>query len=187
MKTQVLKSPEFPAHAEARLWPRFVGIGGALAMLGMIASANLMLAAIAATYIVGCLMFAGAVLQLFHAFSVRQWTSVALWMASVLLYLAAATIILLEPLLAASMLTLLLAAALAASGIMRIVHAARHRPTGWGWLCASGALSLAVGGLIAVMWPIGALWLPGLVLAVDLLFQGLMLMLVGFTMKSAAG
>jgi len=185
MTTQTLKFVQLSADADTRLWQWCVGIGAGLAMLGMIASANLIVAAIAATYVAGVLMFAGGILQLVHAFSVRRWQRVALWAASGLLYLLAASIVLYEPLFAAGMLTLLLATALAASGVMRIVHALAHRPRGWGWLCASGVLSTAVGVIIAIGWPISAVWMLGLFLAVDLLFQGLMLMLVGFALKPA--
>jgi len=185
MTTQTLKLVQLSTDADTRLWQWCVGIGAGLAMLGMIASANLIVAAITATYLAGVLMFAGGILQLVHAFSVRRWQRVALWTASGLLYLLAAIIVLYEPFFAASMLTLLLAAALAASGVMRIVHALAHRPRGWGWLCASGVLSTVVGVIISIGWPISAVWVLGLFLAVDLLFQGVMLTLVGFALKPA--
>jgi uncharacterized membrane protein HdeD (DUF308 family) len=185
MTTQTLKSVQLSTDADTRLWRWCVGFGAGLAILGVIASANLIVAAIAASYAVGVLMFAGGILQLVHALSVRRRQRVALWTASGLLYLLAASIVLYEPLFAAGMLTLLLAAALAASGVMRIVHALAHRPRGWGWLCASGVLSTAVGFIIAIGWPISAVWMLGLFLAVDLLFQGVMLMLVGCALKPA--
>jgi len=39
--------------------------------------------------------------------------------------------------------------------------------------------------LVAVSWPWSCLWLLGMVLAIDLISQGVMLMLFGFSLRSA--
>src|SRR5690606_2655332 len=43
---------------------------------------------------------------------------------------------------------------------------------GWQWLALSGVITLATGILVAVLWPGNSIWLLGLILAIDLLFQG---------------
>lgn len=173
-------------------WGWFVRIGAVLALLGLVASANLLLAAtaatyvvaaIAATYVVGAAMFAGGVLILVHAFGVRRWDWAAFWALSGLFYLAAAAAVLYEPLLAARLIVLVLAAAVGASGLVRVAVALGARAPGWGWMLASGLISIAAAVLIAIGWRTNAIWELGLILAIDLLFQGAMLMFIGFTLK----
>jgi uncharacterized membrane protein HdeD (DUF308 family) len=185
MATRSIDFVQFPQAKGAQLWGWFVGIGATIAMLGLVASANLMMAAIAATYFIGALMFAGGILQLVHAFGVRRWKRAALWTLSGILYLGAAGIVLREPVYAAGFLTLFLAVALGASGITRALYALGHHHRGWGWLLASGLISVGAAIVIGMGWPLNAVWVLGMLLAVDLLFQGTMLMFVGFSLKSA--
>jgi uncharacterized membrane protein HdeD (DUF308 family) len=166
-------------------WRIFVGIGAALALLGILASVNLLLATILATYIVGAAMFAGGIFQLFHAFSVRRFSSGVLWGLAALLYLITASILIIDPLLGASVLTIFIGLTLAASGSARLILAFRHRE-GRAWMILSGVISIVAALLVAVSWPWSSLWLLGMVLAIDLLSQGVMLMLFGFSQRSAA-
>src|SRR5690606_3537804 len=108
-----------------RIWRTFMVIGAALALLGMLASVNLLLATVLATYIAGAAMFAGGIFQLFHAFSVRRFSSGLMWGLAALLYLVAASIMIIDPLLGASVLTVFIGLALATSGIARFILAFR--------------------------------------------------------------
>jgi uncharacterized membrane protein HdeD (DUF308 family) len=45
-----------------------------------------------------------------------------------------------------------------------------HR--GWGWLLASGILSLILGAMIWAQWPYSGLWVIGLFVGIQLLFTG---------------
>lgn len=167
-------------------WGWFVGLGAVLAALGFIASANLVLATVAAIYLVGAVMLAGGVVMLVHAFGVRRWQWVAFWTVAGLLYLVAAVLVIYDPLFAAQWLTLLMGLFLGASGIVRTFVALRWRGSGWGWMLASGLASIILAVLIILGWPFNILWVLGLILAIDLLFQGLMLMLIGFSLRSRA-
>jgi len=79
-----------------------------------------------------------------------------------------------------------LGAALIASGILRIVASFRLRPeTGWGWLLASGVITLLAGIVVVIGWPVNTLWLLGLVLAIDLIFQGVAAIAFGLALKAS--
>lgn len=171
--------------SKPQLWGIFVGIGTTLALLGLLASANLLLSTILATYVVGAAMFAGGVLQLFHAFGVRRLSSALLWGLAGLFYFVAAGIMIADPLLGASFLTMFIGFALAASGLARLILAFRHRE-GRAWMALSAVFSIAAATLIALGWPWNSLWILGFILAIDLLFQGVMLMLFGFELRWAA-
>ena len=167
-----------------RRWGWFVGIGIALALLGLVASTNLVMATMAATFVVAATMAAGGILMLIHAIGVRHWTWAAFWIGCGLIYLAASVAILDAPVHAAELLTFWLIILLGLSGVARALIAALARPGGWRWMLASGLVSIGLAIVVALGWPENALWVLGLLMAVDLLVQGMTLMMVGFALRS---
>ena len=98
-----------------------------------------------------------------------RWTDLLLG----LVYLAVGVFIVAYPLTAALTLTLLIGIALVAIGIMRIVWGLNE--TGGARLLAvvGGVLSIILGGLIILEWPLTGLWVLGLFIAVDLIMYGI--------------
>ncbi|WEK43224.1 MAG: DUF308 domain-containing protein [Candidatus Sphingomonas colombiensis] len=184
MESRRLRSSADIATSEGSVWGWFVGIGAAAALLGLIASAHLVMATIAATYFVGAIMFAGGILQLLHALSVSRWASLALWGLSGLLCLGLAAAVLYDPLVAGRVLTLVLAILFGASGLVRISTALDRNDGGRGWLFFSGGVCVAAVAIIAWGWPFDAIWMLGLLFAVDFVIEGGMLILLGFSLKS---
>lgn len=167
---------------DARGW--LFALGLALLLLGLCASANLVLATVATIYYVGAMMLIGGVLQIVHAFGTRKWGRAGLWLLSGILYLLAGLIAFSNPLLAAAMLTLLLAVSLGMSGLLRLWLGISMAVIGRGWFVVSGLASIAAAAIIGLQWPVNALWILGLVLAVDLIFQGIALLATGFSIKT---
>lgn len=167
----------------ARGW--LLALGVALVLLGLCASANLFFATIATIYYVGAMMLVGGVFQIVHAFGTRKRGAAGLWTLSGLLYLLAGLSAFLDPLFAAALLTLLLAVFLGASGLLRLWVAFGTDVAGRGWIVVSGIASILVAVAIGIGWPVNTLWILGLILAVDLLFQGVALLAVGFSMKTS--
>ena len=54
----------------------------------------------------------------------------------------------------------------------------------WGSILASGCVTLAAGIIFVMGWPINTLWLLGMMLAVDLTFQGISAIGFGLALKS---
>ena len=78
----------------------------------------------------------------------------------------------------------MLAIMLIASGIFRIVAGFQYRPLpGWGWLVASGVVTSLAGLVFLLGWPVNSLYLLGLILAFDLLFQGASAIALGFSLR----
>jgi uncharacterized membrane protein HdeD (DUF308 family) len=175
------------ANAEVRSkWGWFVALGVALLVLGFLAFGNLLAATLASVFFVGAMMIVGAVAQVIHALQVKGWGGFLLWLLSALLYGAAGVLVFANPALAAVTLTLVLAVALIASGALRIVSGVRLRPSsGWGWVVASGVISVLAGVVFLLGWPVNSLWLLGMVLAIDLVFQGVAAIGFGLALKSA--
>jgi len=167
-------------------WGWFVVLGILLLIFGIVALYNLVAATVASVYLIGILMLIGGIVEIIHSFTVRTWGSFFVWLLSGILYGIAGILALYNPLLASVALTLLLALALIVSGLLRLwVGFTDRSASGWGWIVATGIVSIIVGLIIASHWPWNSLWVLGLVLVIDLLFQGWTFLIFGFTLRSA--
>ena len=165
-------------------WGWFVALGVALIMGGGIAFGNVMAATVASVYYVGMLMLIGGMLHLVQAFRVKKWESVFSWILSGACYTVAGVFAFLNPMLASAALTLLMAVVLIVAGTLRIWIGFRLRPrAGWGWIALGGLVTLLAGLIIAAGWPVNSLWILGPFLAIDLVMQGLALIVFGVLVK----
>jgi uncharacterized membrane protein HdeD (DUF308 family) len=81
-------------------------------------------------------------------------------------------------------LTLLIAMLLIFGGIFRIVVAIVIRFQNWIWLLLHGAINLLLGISIWQNWPLSGLWVIGLFVGIDMIFNGWSLVMLGFAAKS---
>lgn len=165
-------------------WGWFVALGVLMIIAGAIALAHLALGTVVTVLYLGVLMAISGAAQIFHAFQVKTWGAFAFWLLDGLLYLAAGVIAFMNPLLAATVLTLLLGAALIVGGIFRLVAAFQLRPAdGWGWLAFSAAIAILLGIEIIAGWPLSGLWVLGLLLGIDLVLNGVTVLMLGLRLK----
>jgi uncharacterized membrane protein HdeD (DUF308 family) len=168
-------------------WGWIVALGAALIAFGVLAFFNLPTATAVSVYAVGIYMIIAAGVQAAGAIAARSWGGFALMLLSAILYGVAGAMTIMNPVLAATALTLMLALALIFSGATRIAWslALRGLP-GWGWITASGVVSILAGIVFIAGWPADSVFLLGVVLAVDLTFQGAMLTGLGFALRGLA-
>jgi uncharacterized membrane protein HdeD (DUF308 family) len=103
------------------------------------------------------------------------------------LYGAAGIFAIVNPRLVATPLTLLLAFALIFSGIVRIrLTSVMPSLSGWGWVAASGFVSVLSGLIFIHLLFTNTVWLPGMALAVDLTLQGAMVIAFGVALRATA-
>ncbi|MEW9834575.1 HdeD family acid-resistance protein [Mesorhizobium marinum] len=166
-------------------WGWFVGLGVIMLIVGVIAIGNLLAATVASVYLVGFMMLIAGGFEIAHAFGVKSWGGFFWWLLGGLLYAAAGVIAFANPLLASSVLTLLLAASLVASGVVRAWIGYKHwSHKGSGWIIAAALVTLLAGIVIAIGWPVNSIWVLGMFLAIDLIFQGWTCIALGFALKS---
>jgi len=166
-------------------WGWFMALGVAVIVLSVIAFANLALATQATIFYVGALMFIGGIIQVAHLFQVKSWSSFFYFLLSGLFYTAAGVIAYENPFLAAATLTLVIAISLMLSGAFRVWSGFQLKPqAGWGWILASGLTTIIAGLVFAADWPVNTLWLLGIVLAIDLMFQGVSALALGIILRS---
>jgi uncharacterized membrane protein HdeD (DUF308 family) len=165
-------------------WGWFVALGVLMLIAGVLALGNELLATAVSVYYIGALMLVAGIFQVVHAFGVKNWGRFFWWLISGIVYAAAGAIAFMNPLLAASVLTLLLAAALLAAGVMRIMVGLQHRSEpNWGWIVAAGVVTALAGLVIAAGWPVSSLFVLGVLLGIDLIFQGATLTMFGLSLK----
>lgn len=167
-------------------WGWFVGLGAILLALGVLAMAHVFVATLASVIFVGSLMAIAGVGQLMHAWRIKQLHGFIFWSVSGLFYLAAGLFAVFYPVQGATVLTLLFGSLLIAVGALRTWLWFNNRgQRGWGWLGVSGVLTLLVGILIAANWPGNSVWILGLLLALDLLFQGWSALFLGLALRQS--
>ncbi len=167
-----------------RNWGWLLALGIGLIVLGLLAIALPAVATLAAGIFIGWLLVIGGVAQIADAFSARRWAGFALHLLSGVLYLLVGGLLVFDPLGGALALTLVLAAFLLVQGIFQIGLALRLRPAlSWGWLLASGAVTVLLAILIWAGWPSSALWVIGLLVGIHLLMSGSALTMLALAVR----
>jgi uncharacterized membrane protein HdeD (DUF308 family) len=134
----------------------------------------------------GVLLIVGGVFQLFDAFKCKGWKSTLWHILIALLYVAAGVAMVSQPLVAATTLTLIIAWILIAVGISRIIMSFQLKPAqGWYWTLFAGIVSIALGVMILAKWPVSGLWVIGLFVAIELIFNGWSYVFVALAARKA--
>jgi uncharacterized membrane protein HdeD (DUF308 family) len=101
-----------------------------------------------------------------------------------MLYAVAGLIIVANPGAAAITLTLLVAMLLIVSGVFRIVVAVAVPFQNRWWLVLHGVINLILGISIWRDWPLSGLWVIGLFIGIDMVFNGWSLVMLGLAAKN---
>ena len=150
-----------------------IALGVIYVVAGFIALGSVVMATVVSVFIVGIMMLIAGSAEVIHAFQVKSWGRFLLWALLGALYIVAGFVTFENPLLAAAILTLILGVALITSGIMRIILAFSVKEgVPWIWILVSGLITLLLGIVILVHWPVSSLYILGLFLGIDLVFAG---------------
>ena len=169
-----------PASAVSDHGRTLVGVGVVLALLGLLAVAFPFVTGVSLSILLGALLVVGALVHAAHAFSTPGWLGSAAQIGLAVLYAVAGVALLANPVLGLVTLTLLVVGYLVVEGAVLLYMGLRLRPdASWGWTVASGALSLALAGLLWVGFPATAAWAIGLLFGVNLLSTGVALAFAG--------
>ncbi len=163
---------------------KIIALGVLLMVLGALAFYNMPTATRVTVYAIGLLMLVGAVFQIAASFVVRSVSGFFAFLLSGLLYGVAGVMTVANPELGARALTLMLAASMIVSGCARIGWSViLEGVAGRGWMVVSGVVSIVTGLLFIGQWPQDTTWLLGMVLAIDLTFQGASAIGFGATLR----
>jgi uncharacterized membrane protein HdeD (DUF308 family) len=164
-----------------------VALGLVYVIAGLIALSSVVFATKVTVFVVGIMMLISGIAEVINAFQFKSWGKFLVWLIVGLLYIVAGFVTFENPLLTAAILTLLLGIALVVSGVMRIILAFGLREgVSWTSVILSGVVSLLLGLIILVHWPVSSLFVLGVLLGVDLLIIGIGWIFVGAGLKSHA-
>lgn len=165
----------------------WLAILGAVSLIGgVLALANPFAATLAAVFLAGWTFLIFGILQIVQAFGLRGWSGF-LW--SLLLGVLTTVVglsLLLHPAAGALSLTMLVAVLFLVLGAVKIMYAFSLRPvSGWGFALLSGIISILLGIMIIADYPWSAAAVLGILLAVELLSNGIFLLMVAFGLRNA--
>jgi len=154
-------------------WGWMLAGGIIMLILGTIGLGMTFTLTVVSVMYIGILMLIASGVQIMDAFQCKGWKSVLWHVLIALLYLGAGIIIISDPIMASALMTLLIAGALIAIGVMRIIVAFQMRGiSGWIWTLIAGIAAVLLGVMIFAKWPVSGLWVIGMFVAIELIFNG---------------
>lgn len=167
-KEDCMKAP-FNLRNQAGL---LLGLGFAMIVLGSLALYSTVTATFISVKLLAWLFIISGFIQLGHAFYSRGWSGFLLQILLGVISIIAGIVILKDPLTGAVTLTLLLSFLFIVQGVIRIVLSLTKKFEHWVWILVSGILSVILGFMILYQWPWSGLYIIGLFVGIDLIFNG---------------
>ena len=166
-----------------RFWLFFVIVGLVIALFGFIVSGTAIAATKVFTALFGIMLIVAGFVETVHAFLRGRWGGFLLDLLAGILYVVAGFMIVANPGASAIALTLIIAMFLIIIGIFRLVTGMMLLLPHRGWVILSGVISLLLGIAIWRQWPFSGLWVIGLFVGIEMIFNGLSLVMLGFSAR----
>jgi len=136
--------------------------------------------------ILGVIILIGGIVRIFWAFA-AETLGKGIWRFAIGgLTLLCGIALVLHPMLASGVLTILLAVYFILDGGFEIFAGIARWGFGGGWLLFGGIVSLLLGFMIWAQFPLSGAWAIGVLLGIKLFFVGLIMLMGGSAMRSAA-
>jgi uncharacterized membrane protein HdeD (DUF308 family) len=154
---------------------------------GLLALFNPFAATLAATLMAGWTFVILGVVQIIESFQLRGWGGFLWALLFGVLTLLVGISLVANPLAGMVSLTILVAALFIITGVTKVMYGFSLRPiSGWGWVLASGVLSLLIAVMIFSNFPWAAASVLGILLGVELLSNGVLFLLVALGVRKLA-
>ena len=163
---------------------RLMIAGVLLLVLGAVAIVVPAVASVATAIFIGWILVIASAFDLANAMAVEDGGRKAFRFVLAILTFIAGIYLLVAPLDGVFTLTVVLVIWFMATGTARVIVGIAERGLpGWGMTVLSGAISIALGVLIAEKLPSSADWAIGLIVGVDLLFSGTTLTALAYRLR----
>ena len=156
-----------------RDWWWFLLLGILLVVGGILALSCPFFMSVAVVSVLGIVLIIGGAAMIIASFWAGKWSAFFLQLLVGILYVMAGIAIRDTPLESTAVLTLFIAAFFIVVGAFRIVVALVERFPQWGWALLNGVVTLMAGVIIYDLFPSSALWLIGLLVGLEMLFNGI--------------
>ncbi len=155
-----------------RHWWLFLLLGILLVLGGIVAIGYPFMSSYAAVMVLGIVLIIGGIFTIIGAFWAGKWSALFLQLLVGLLYVMAGVAVRDTPVESTALLTMFIAAFFIVVGAFRIIVALVEQFPQWGWALLNGLVTLLAGVIIYDTFPASALWVIGLLVGLELLFNG---------------
>jgi uncharacterized membrane protein HdeD (DUF308 family) len=161
-----------------RSWGWLLVFGILLIVLGMTCIGKAQIATTFSILALGWVLCISGVLWLVNSFYAFSWHGFFLYLLNAIIRIVTGYLLIRHPDAGAQGVTLLLATLFMVGGLFRGVGASVIQFPRWGWTVFSGLVSFGLGIYLLATWPAATTYFIGVVIGVDLIFDGASL--VGF-------
>jgi uncharacterized membrane protein HdeD (DUF308 family) len=159
-------------------WGWFLVLGILLTILGVICIGKAQTATTFSILALGWVLAISGVVWLINSFYAYSWHGFFLFLLNAIIRGVTGYLLIRHPNAGAEGVTMLLAALFMVGGLFRGVGASVIQFPRWGWTVFSGLVSFALGVYLLATWPSASTYFIGIVIGVDLFFDGASL--IGF-------
>jgi uncharacterized membrane protein HdeD (DUF308 family) len=162
-----------------RQWVSFVAFGVALIALGFIALGAIGFAMSASALVVGGFLVLAGLMETTEASRLRSWGGFTRLLLAGVLSLVVGLLMLANPAASERSLALVMATFFTIAGIVRLAAARSSGFPGRAYAMTSDAVTVLLGVVIGIGWPVSGAWTIGTFVAIDLIFDGWSLVMAG--------
>ncbi|WP_286293424.1 HdeD family acid-resistance protein [Methylomarinovum tepidoasis] len=164
-------------------WKTMLALGIVMVVLGVIGMGMSFTLTITTVVFFGAFMLVSGCMQLAHALfgkEIQDWKGKAMHTLIAIFYIIGGLLTVFNPIAGSFVLTAMLAGVFLAMGVYRVYVAVELRKQGqpWGTLAAVGIADILMATIIMMGMPWTALWVLGLLIAIELVMNGAMLVAV---------
>lgn len=156
-------------------WGWFMVLGGLLVAAGtaaLVFPAVMAATSVFATLVLGVVLMVSGLATIVSSFWAGRWSGFFVQLLVGMVYLAAGFVVTDRPGVTLVMMTLFVSVSFIVLGAFRIVGSLVVRFPQWGWALLNGAVTLLAGIVIYRHLPEDALWVIGLLVGLEMLFNG---------------
>ena len=153
-------------------WCWIFCLGILLLLCGTTAIVYPVLSSLAAISVLGVVLIIGGIATIVGAFWAGKWSGFLVQLLVGILYVGAGFVVTDRPLISVLLLTVFVAVSFIVMGTFRALAAMLIRFPQWGWALLNGVITLLAGIVIYRQLPFDALWVVGLLVGLEMLFNG---------------
>jgi len=136
------------------------------------------------TVFFGVLLMVAGVATIVSSFWIGRWSGFLLQLLVGILYVACGFIMTENPVISALAITVFIAVSFIVLGVFRTVAALVLRFPQWGWALLNGVVTMLAGIIIYRQLPFDALWVIGLLVGLEMLFNGWTWIMLALALRS---
>jgi uncharacterized membrane protein HdeD (DUF308 family) len=153
-------------------WGWFLALGILLMILGALCIVKAQTATAFSILVLGWILVISGVFWLVNAFLTFNWSLFFLCLLNALIRGGVGYLLIRHPDAGAEGVTMVLAVLFIVGGLFRTIGASVIKFPWWGWMVVAGLVSVGLGVYVMVNWGVASTFFVGIVIGVDLIFDG---------------